>query len=463
MLALPGLTQTSGCAPGTRMMAVKLKEQAAPAHHNRDTHPCCEQVRDANALIKARERALLAATHSINATKDVMDERIRQATAPIHDLNLQFNNSRDDLASAKSNYEAACNDLDTANEKLNQWITECSQPQPPENCDANKKAAERTATEANATVADAKDERDAAQRLNDEDLERLNDAKQHLKDEETERDHNDQICLQDQDKLLQQKAAAQLALKAETEKCPYICRGTPPPPPTLVRDDVVKVVGSDDGVNFWTVTGRIKSEMTRSLFVDFEPKGGPFDLNGTYSDDEIEWQDHNRWSRRSSPVPTQNAHGSSSIAGLYLEEGLEEKGTLKGWRMISDTGGEYPSTITVIGTVRQPSLRPLNCSTVPSQADSDGFVLPVRLQDDGVNFWVIEGQKKADSGGSITFSMDFSQAGGAGSAERLTPDGLPDTHRDGTCTDGRIEFVWEPTCDTVLRGQIKWIKQSPSA
>ena len=347
------LLKRADCAPGTRMMAVKLKEQAAPPHHNRDTHPCCEQVRDAAALIRARERALLAATHSINATSDVMAEAIRKANEPIHDLNLEFNNSRDDLASAKSNYESACNDLDTANEKLNQWITECAQPQPPQNCERDKQAAEREATAANATVVAALDERDAAQRLNNEDLERLNAAKQHLKDVQTERDHNDAICLEDQDKLLQEKAEAQAAYKTETDKCPYICRGTPPPPPTLVRGNVLKVVGSDDGVNFWTVTGRIKSEMTRSLFVDFAPKGGPFDFNGTYSDRDIEWQDHNRW-LRSTPVPTENAHGSSSIAGLYLEEGLAEKGTLKGLRMISDTGGEYPSTLTVIGTVRQP-------------------------------------------------------------------------------------------------------------
>ena len=81
----------------------------------------------------------------------------------------------------------------------------------------------------------------------------------------------------------------------------------------------------------------------------------------------------------------------------------------------------------------------------------------------GVNFWTIEGTKGTDSGGVVTFTMDFSQARGSGSAERLTADGLPDTHRDGTYTDGRIEFTWVPTCDTVLRGQIKWIKQSPSA
>ena len=48
--------------------------------------------------------------------------------------------------------------------------------------------------------------------------------------------------------------------------------------------------------------------------------------------------------------------------------------------------------------------------------------------------------------------------GKIGSAERLDKDGKPDTHREGAYTDGEIEFVWEKTCDTILRGQIRWRK-----
>ena len=58
--------------------------------------------------------------------------------------------------------------------------------------------------------------------------------------------------------------------------------------------------------------------------------------------------------------------------------------------------------------------------------------------------------------------MDFSHVpsdvGKIGSAERLDKDGKPDTHREGAYTDGEIEFEWEKTCDTILRGQIKWRK-----
>ena len=82
------------------------------------------------------------------------------------------------------------------------------------------------------------------------------------------------------------------------------------------------------------------------------------------------------------------------------------------------------------------------------------------MQDDGVNFWTIQGTKGTPSGNTIPLVMDFSQAGGTGSDERLDAEGKPDTHRDGSYTNGVIEFTWEPTCDTVLRGQIRWFKQT---
>ncbi len=342
------------------MMAVELVEKAAPPHHNRDTHPCCVKVRDAAALIRKREQALLAASHAINATKEEMDEEIREANAPIHDLNVKFNASRDDLADAKTNLEVANNELDNAQQKLNQWNTECDTPQPPDNCDFHKKDAENKANAANRTKVAAQSAEEAAKRQNDEDKERLDAEKQKLKDVEDVRDSYFQICEDDKENQRQAKEAAQNAYKEQVKQCPGICRGSPPPPPTLVRGDVVKVVGSDDGVNFWTLSGRVKSEMTRSLFVDFAPKGGPFDLNGTYGAGDIEWQDHNRWSKRNG-MATETVGHSTSIAGLYLEEGMGEAGTLKGLRMISDRDGDTPTTLTVIGTVRSPWRRLVLC------------------------------------------------------------------------------------------------------
>ena len=443
-------------------MAVELVEQAAPAHHNRDTKKCCEQVRDAAALIRLRDQALAVAAHAINATKDEMDELIRAAAAPIYEANVQFNASRDDLADATSNLDAALNDLDNANAALNQWITECGTPQPPPDCEAKKRQAEHNADAANASWVAATRAQEAAERKNNDDKKRLDAAKDELKAAEDLRDSDFQVCEEDKARQLGLKKAAQAAFKEQTDQCPVTCRGSPPPPPTLVPGDVVKVVGSDDGVNFWTLSGRVKSEMTRSLYVDFAPKGGPLNFNGTYGAGDIEWQDHNRWSKRAGLVTENAHHSSSSIAGLYLQKGMEEAGTLKGLRMISDTGGDLPNTLTVIGTVRQYIMTATLLFIVLPLLDTVLMAFGF-LQDDGVNFWTIQGTKGTVSAGTTHFTLDFSHAGGTDSAERLTADGAPDTHRNGAYTDGRIEFEWEPTCDTVVRGQIKWIKQTPSA
>ena len=164
------------------------------------------------------------------------------------------------------------------------------------------------------------------------------------------RDDDVKFCEEDRIKLDNEMKVAQVALDAAVEACPGNCPGWPPPPPTLVPGDVVQVVGSDDGVNFWTLSGMVKSEMTRSLYVDFKPKGGPFNFNGTYADDgDIVWQDESRWQKRRA-LKAETLHNSDSIGGLYLEPELAEPGTLKGMRMIAEVAES--TTLTVVGTVR---------------------------------------------------------------------------------------------------------------
>ena len=96
-------------------------------------------------------------------------------------------------------------------------------------------------------------------------------------------------------------------------------------------------------------------------------------------------------------------------------------------------------------------------------SDRDGNAplgkLTIVGSDDGVSFWTLSGTYGEMGGAARPITVDFSQAGGTGSTERLAPDGSPDTHRTGAFTDGLIEFDWVPTCDTVLRGAIKWTKQ----
>ena len=60
----------------------------------------------------------------------------------------------------------------------------------------------------------------------------------------------------------------------------------------------IALVGSDDGVKFWTLRGHYVAKATSSaIVVDFSPKGGPADLNGTVSKGTITWQDGSSWSQ----------------------------------------------------------------------------------------------------------------------------------------------------------------------
>ena len=60
----------------------------------------------------------------------------------------------------------------------------------------------------------------------------------------------------------------------------------------------IALVGSDDGVKFWTLRGHYVAKATSSaIVVDFSPKGGPADLNGTVSKGKITWQDGSAWSQ----------------------------------------------------------------------------------------------------------------------------------------------------------------------
>jgi hypothetical protein len=335
---------------GTRMMAVKFKEQPPEPTHFRGK-VCCKEVRDYRGEIRTRNAALQVAQQAINDTKDALADQILAAEQPIYELNLAFNNSRDDLADATENYNTACDARENADQEYNRLSNVCRQPQPPPNCEADKQAALRAANTANATAVSAKATMDAGQRLNNEDKERLNAAQQHLLDVEKVRDDDVKVCEEDRIDLDNKVAEAQKKLDDAVKlRCPGNCPGWPPPPPTLVPGDVVQVVGSDDGVNFWTLSGMVKSEMTRSLYVDFKPKGGPFNFNGTYADDgDIVWQDENRWQKRK-VLKADTLHNSDSIGGLYLEPELAEPGTLKGMRMIAEVAES--TTLTVVGTVR---------------------------------------------------------------------------------------------------------------
>jgi len=64
------------------------------------------------------------------------------------------------------------------------------------------------------------------------------------------------------------------------------------------KSNYVTVIGSDDGLFFYTLAGETDGDNGR-LVVDFSPKGGPSDFYGQFEEDKnaIIWQDGNMWQR----------------------------------------------------------------------------------------------------------------------------------------------------------------------
>ena len=213
------------------------------------------------------------------------------------------------------------------------------------------------------------------------------------------------------------------------------------------------MVGSDDGTTFWSLTGLVKSEMTHALEINFGPKGGPVNLNGTYSHGGgIQWQDGNSWGGRSSLCVVSHAslppaqldflvvldrvavmvcrklsdfvdgEDGGELSGLYVDPALHTPGTMKGVRMISDrNGADFPlGKLTIVGSVRL-YLFCLSESGKQHLPAVFSTALGCVSQDDGVNFWTLSGTNAPKSGTTTQITVDFSQAGGTGSTERLAP------------------------------------------
>ena len=60
---------------------------------------------------------------------------------------------------------------------------------------------------------------------------------------------------------------------------------------------VITIIGTDDGMDYWTVTGEYTDELNGKFSIDFTPKNGPI-ISGQYNDGSIEWiEDGNKWSK----------------------------------------------------------------------------------------------------------------------------------------------------------------------
>ena len=96
-------------------------------------------------------------------------------------------------------------------------------------------------------------------------------------------------CKEDFEALNQTVKACIAALKKETEDCPHRCNGVPRTRP-LVDTAILTIVGTDDGVTFWTVRGEVMDTMRHTVSVNFAPKGGPSEpVNGLYDEKGVAW------------------------------------------------------------------------------------------------------------------------------------------------------------------------------
>ena len=103
------------------------------------------------------------------------------------------------------------------------------------------------------------------------------------------RDEDVTDCKQDFEALNQTVKAKSAALKKETEDCPHRCGGVPRTRP-LVDTAILTIVGTDDGVTFWTVRGEVMDTMHHTVSANFAPKGGPLEpVNGIYHEKWVDW------------------------------------------------------------------------------------------------------------------------------------------------------------------------------
>lgn len=144
----------------------------------------------------------------------------------------------------------------------------------------------------------------------------------------------------------------------------------------------VKLIGSDDGVSFWSLDGM---RTGASITVDFSPKGGPSGLTGQWADGSIKWEDGNQWTFEATPpFEVKDANkGVLDVGGLYKDPNhfSAASPSFAGTRMISDEQGDAPGDkIFIIGS------------------------------DDGAAFWSLCGRYTDKTTGALV--VDFSPKGG---------------------------------------------------
>lgn len=184
-------------------------------------------------------------------------------------------------------------------------------------------------------------------------------------------------------------------------------------------DDVITLVGSDDGVVFWTLRGRELHDDGgadhHGVRVSFAPKGGPADLSASVSSTTIAWEGAEGRSHRPKPM----YETTTPIGGLFTDPERYDlaKSLYAGQWVLSDGSVGFecpvPEQDWLCVAVDQLAVYAMR-KFAPRVISEPGERLRLVGSDDGAKFFVIDGRVDDRPSGAVVF--DFSPTGG--SAER---------------------------------------------
>ena len=205
----------------------------------------------------------------------------------------------------------------------------------------------------------------------------------------------------------------------------------------LKMTDELVLVGTDDGVTFWSHAGHITTANGRGISIDFGVEGV---WNGTLTPNGVEWQQLEHEDRRQSlaersgwahqsvrnltsvHAPALGVPGHDTVSGIYVDLSYYDSNgsSFKGLRMVSQGVG---GALVVVGS------------------------------NDGEDWWSLTG-RIATGGGAAALELDFSQQ-----EHCAAQHDIPGCNYTALYTEDTILFdATGHTCATIVRGQWEWTK-----
>lgn len=291
-----------GSLRGVHMLTVKKVRAApppAPPPPRHPTHrpdpPCCESVISTRAANEEAVAALYQADIANNDTKNHDDVLIAKADAALEAARAALDQAGLDLSAQHRAINVANNTCKNTRQSYYQWVSLCNAPQPPQVCldEIQPQDAKDAWGAANRSLAEATDALPGLELRHDAAAAALSGAESDSQAMIRKKAADGQTCDIDILNKIGIKNATARLFDAARRACPgYQCRPpeVPPPPPLEIGTEI-SVIGSDDGVVFWSLHGAVTDATGLRLTVDFGPAvhSGSQRRNGTFVPDGIKW------------------------------------------------------------------------------------------------------------------------------------------------------------------------------